>query len=103
MVMPATLAPSVTDAATGGRGPEPFRFSVDMFEEMIRLGWFVDRPRVELLDGEIVEMAAAEAPTNTTSIAPRTPSETASRRGGRSARSTASHSPRASPSRTWRS
>lgn len=42
-------------------GPRPLRWTKEQYYDMARLGWFENK-RVELLDGEIVEMAALLGP-----------------------------------------
>ena len=57
---PASAAGAV--AGLGNEAPRRLRISVEMFEEMTRRGLFDDHPHVQLLDGELIDMAAAEAP-----------------------------------------
>ena len=62
--MPATLANPPVGRRTdlnpprrnGATEPQPHKFNVAEFYQLEELGFFLDGPRVELLDGEIIEM-----------------------------------------------
>ncbi|MEM9702307.1 MAG: Uma2 family endonuclease [Planctomycetota bacterium] len=70
--MPELLDPApfvVNEAATDGSdtaafSPRPMRVTVEMYHQMIGAGLFenLEGCRVELLDGKIIEMAAAQPP-----------------------------------------
>jgi len=47
---------AVTTATTATGAPTPHRFTVDEWDELGRLGFFHEEARVELIEGEIIDM-----------------------------------------------
>lgn len=57
----STIAPTLQPPSIP-EGRAPYRFSVEKYEEMVRLGLFSKRDRIELIEGQLVEKMTKNPP-----------------------------------------